>query len=81
LLNILYSVVKEQMHSSREPCTILRAQKACQGTLCQNLWPGIPRTACPHRTFARGQKQEAQVPSGGLEDNKATDGSQVDLCV
>jgi hypothetical protein len=33
LLNILYSVVKEQKNSSREPCTILRAQKACQGTL------------------------------------------------
>ena len=33
LLNILYSVVKEQENSSREPCTILRAQKACQGTL------------------------------------------------
>lgn len=42
LLNILYSVVKEQINSSREPCTLLCAQKRVKGPFYQFLWPGIP---------------------------------------
>ena len=37
LLNILYSVVKEQRNSSREPCTILCAQKRVKGFFYQIL--------------------------------------------
>jgi hypothetical protein len=69
LLNILYSVVKEQKYSSREPCTILRAQKTCQGTLLPHYGRVFPTTACPHRTLARGNRQEARAQSNTGEDN------------
>jgi len=41
LLNILYLVVKEQRYSSREPCTLLCAQKRVKGPFYQ-IWLGIP---------------------------------------
>jgi hypothetical protein len=56
LLNILYSVVKEQKNSSREPCTLLCAQKRVKGPFYQNYGRVFPKTACPHRTLARGQQ-------------------------
>ena len=56
LLNILYSVVKEQTRSSREPCTLLRAQKRVKGPFYQTYGRVFPKTACPHRSFARGQQ-------------------------
>jgi hypothetical protein len=56
LLNILYSVVKEQMHSSREPCTLLCAQTRVKGPFYQTDGRVFPKTACPHRTLARGQQ-------------------------
>lgn len=74
LLNILYSVVKERENSSREPCTILRAQKACQGTLLLNLWPGIPynRMPSPHsRTRSTGRNT-----TNRRQDNKEAIQSQ-----
>ncbi len=37
LLNILYSVVKEQKISSREPCTLLRAQQRVKGPFYQSV--------------------------------------------
>ena len=77
LLNILYSVVKEQMHSSREPCTILRARKACQGTLLPIYGRVFPRTACPHRTLARGQQAGSTSTIEQAQDTKASDESQV----
>ena len=56
LLNILYSVVKEQTRSSREPCTLLCAQKRVKGPFYQTYGRVFPTTACPHRTLARGQQ-------------------------
>jgi hypothetical protein len=74
LLNILYSVVKEQENSSREPCTILRAQKACQGTLLLNLWPGIPynRMPSPHS----GTRSTGRNTTNTRQDNKEAIQSQ-----
>jgi len=74
LLNILYSVVKERENSSREPCTILRAQKACQGTLLLNLWPGIPynRMPSPHS----GTRSTGRNTTNTRQDNKETIQSQ-----
>src|SRR6266705_7052586 len=51
LLNILYSVVKEQTRSSREPCTLLRAQKRVKGPVYQTYGRVFPKSACPHRTL------------------------------
>jgi len=56
LLNILYSVVKEQTRSSREPCTLLRAQKRVKGPVYQTYGRVFPKSACPHRTLARGRQ-------------------------
>ena len=41
LLNILYSVVKEQKTVTRAMHSTL-CTEACQGTLLPILWPGIP---------------------------------------
>jgi len=56
LLNILYSVVKEQTRSSREPCTLRCAQTRVKGPFYQTYGRVFPTTACPHRTLARGQQ-------------------------
>ena len=77
LLNILYSVVKEQLHSSREPCTIRRAQKRVKGPFYQTM---AGYSLKPHALTALSHavnRQEAQAPSNRWEDNKASDESQV----
>jgi len=56
LLNILYSVVKEQLHLSREPCTIRRARKRVKGPFYQTMAGCSLKPHAPHRTLARGQQ-------------------------
>ena len=61
LLNILYSVVKEQEKSSREPCTLLCAQKHVKGPFYQIYGRVFPknRMPSPHlRTRPTGRKHE-----------------------
>jgi hypothetical protein len=81
LLNILYSVVKEQTYSSREPCTIRCAQKRVKGPFYQTM---AGYSLEPHALTALSHavnRQEAQARSNRPEDNKASDGSQVHLRV
>ena len=57
LLNILYSVVKEQKELVTRavhytPCT----RKRVKGPFYQIYGRVFPKTACPHRTLARGQQ-------------------------
>ena len=72
LLNILYSVVKEQKHSSREPCTILCAQKRVKGPFYQIL---VGYSLKPHAltaTLARGYRgKKHKHPANRWEDIKA----------
>ena len=42
LLNILYSVVKEQIKNVTRAVHFTLCTEACQGTLLPILWPGIP---------------------------------------
>jgi hypothetical protein len=71
LLNILYSVVKERKHSSREPCTILRAQKRVKGPFYQIM---VGYSLKPHAltaTLARGYRgKKHKHPANRWEDNK-----------
>jgi len=53
--------------------------EACQGTLLPKHGRVFPKTACPHRTLARGHRQEARAPSNRRQDNKASDGSQAPI--
>ena len=56
LLNILYSVVKEQKtrHASRALYSV--HEKRVKGPFYQFMAGYSLRTACPHRTLARGQQ-------------------------
>jgi hypothetical protein len=56
LLNILYSVVKEQKtrHASRALYSV--HEKRVKGPFYQIYGRVFPKTACPHRTLARGQQ-------------------------
>ena len=56
LLNILYSVVKEQIDSSREARTLLCARRRVKGDFYKSYGRVFPKPACPHRTLARGQQ-------------------------
>src|SRR3979409_2163947 len=62
LLNILYSVVKEQINSSREPCTLLCARRRVKGP----FYPMAGYSLKPHALTALSHavnRQEAQAPS------------------
>ena len=82
LLNILYSVVKEQKHSSREPCTILCAPKRVKGPFYQIM---VGYSLKPHAltaTLARGYRgKKHKHPANRWEDNKGPPHESSTICM